>query len=271
MSRRVLEAFVMPGPAAVYGERRVVHGSGSTELAFPEAETRERRGSTRRCCPPSAEPADRRPGRRGFGEGIRGGHGPRTGRHGRGLEDRVLPAVRQQGGLLPRRLRRDRRGGSGPIEAAFRTGKGYREGMEAAYAKFVEIVIEQPDAAHLVFVDSLSVGAAAVPLSRANRLPIERESGSFGGPAAPLIAAIASGIGDACRGLVGEEPAIRPAPSVIPGARAARDQRRAGRADRRRLAEARSAAIARVGVALAEAGARGGAGAAARRRAAGRR
>jgi AcrR family transcriptional regulator len=50
------------------------------------------------------------------------------------------------------------------IEAAYRTGRGYREGMEAAYERFVEIVLEQPATGHLVFVDSLSVGAAAVPL-----------------------------------------------------------------------------------------------------------
>ena len=105
-------------------------------------------------------------------------------------------------------------GGVALIEAAFRTGNGYREGMEAAYAKFVEIVIEQPETAHLVFVDSLSVGAAAVPLRERTASRYEamiRQSfaaAGLPGEVSPLVVrAISGGIIDfAYRCLWEEEP-----------------------------------------------------------------
>jgi hypothetical protein len=75
--------------------------------------------------------------------------------------------------------------------------------MEAAYAKFVEIVIEQPATAHLVFVDSLSVGAAAVPLRERTASRYEamiRQSfaaASLPGEVSPLVVrAISGGITD---------------------------------------------------------------------------
>jgi hypothetical protein len=53
------------------------------------------------------------------------------------------------------------------IEAAYRSGKSYREGMEAAYEKFVEIALAQPAAAHLVFVDSLRSAPPPFPSASA--------------------------------------------------------------------------------------------------------
>ena len=99
----------------------------------------------------------------------------RTGRHGRGLEDRVLPAVRQQGGLLPRRLRRDRRAGSGPD----RSGVPHRQGLPRGHGSRVREIRRDR---HRAAGDS-PPGLRRLPErrrrrcspSRANRLPIRSD------------------------------------------------------------------------------------------------
>jgi AcrR family transcriptional regulator len=53
--------------------------------------------------------------------------------------------------------------GAEQIETAYRSGEGLREGMTAAFEQFVETTSEHTAAARLVFVDSLSIGAAAIP------------------------------------------------------------------------------------------------------------
>ena len=52
--------------------------------------------------------------------------------------------------------------GAEEIEKAYRGQTGFREGMEAAFAKFVELVDAQGTAARVVLVDSLSLGVASL-------------------------------------------------------------------------------------------------------------
>lgn len=52
--------------------------------------------------------------------------------------------------------------GAEQIELAYRSGEGFEDAMTRALEKFVEAVAEWPPAARLVFVDSLSLGRAAV-------------------------------------------------------------------------------------------------------------
>ncbi len=88
------------------------------------------------------------------------------------------------------------------VGVAFRSQAGLEESLAASLTKFCDWLVGEPEAASLVAVDSLSLGAAAVPhMERAGeafeatlRESLERESGLDGQPSALAVRAIVGGI-----------------------------------------------------------------------------